>query len=655
MFLWDKYKPEEITGNIKYWVDLWEDLIDNFTKNLYGLTLENPRLLLRDIIDEVESYNFKNTDNKKYFREKIGERLRNDLAIKNFLKVEFTLLIREFELQRWTYLKSMCKTLLLKFETGAYFKETLANLKDILLSDKDNKQSIRTLSQNLIIEFLIKGYSLKTTREFAKNVFDKYYIKADKQLITSFPHTSNWKYLLEGEKLKQEEYFKKVMAEIDSVTIPERIDKLEYYFFKKTSDNYFIFEIEGLKGNVDIWIGEVNFYSPDVKKYIKHELIPDCNSEIFDRKQKEKFVNAAVKISMVDSDGAKDHAIEKINKALDFLRVNLHPKTSFEILPSYLIVDEQGMEIGMGMKHKESESWFRWHNSLNLEKLKPYEAEFSKTSNSISEFLYKKSDKQNEIEGKISNSLHWYRKGEETYNYEDKLINYWVVLEYLFKFKDIVLSKDETAFSLAREIIPAMQGLKFIYDRGWVLYNYLTDLINSRQNSRQCLSLPQDLIEKCNLNPTRPSRIQLKPFIDNLDELNKFVERDIIKEKISSTSKFYIDSNYQEKVIKEFLDAIKEDILLIYRYRNMIMHNAHYDNTILPYFVEKIRKYAGDLLRTVIFKYGINKSVTIREVIFEQYYNMNEILEKLKLGKKIDFLIESPLGDYYELTTEQAS
>jgi len=116
MYIWDKYDPDEITDNIRYWVDLWEDLISHFTERLYGLSLENPRLLIKDIIDEIEFNEFKNSENKKYFQAISNEILKRDPAIQNILKTEWTLLRREFGSQRWIYLKQVCRGLLIKFE-----------------------------------------------------------------------------------------------------------------------------------------------------------------------------------------------------------------------------------------------------------------------------------------------------------------------------------------------------------------------------------------------------------------------------------------------------------------------------------------------------------------------------------------------------------
>ena len=86
IFLWDSYEEKEINDKIKYWVDLWEDLIENFDNDSYGLKLINPNLLLKDIIDEIRSNRLNNSKNKKYFIAELGIMLKSDPIIKNHFK-----------------------------------------------------------------------------------------------------------------------------------------------------------------------------------------------------------------------------------------------------------------------------------------------------------------------------------------------------------------------------------------------------------------------------------------------------------------------------------------------------------------------------------------------------------------------------------------
>ena len=53
-FLWDGYTITEVNEKIRYWVDVWETLIDERDDLLSGLDLSNPHLVVREIADEIE-------------------------------------------------------------------------------------------------------------------------------------------------------------------------------------------------------------------------------------------------------------------------------------------------------------------------------------------------------------------------------------------------------------------------------------------------------------------------------------------------------------------------------------------------------------------------------------------------------------------------
>lgn len=132
IFLWDSYEEGEINNKIKYWVDLWEDLIENFDNDSYGLNLVNPNLLLMDIIDEIRFNRLKNSGTKKFFLKEMGEMLKSDPIIKNFFKSDFTLIIKELESKRPPeYLLQLCEDISELFREELYFNQSCDFLKDI--------------------------------------------------------------------------------------------------------------------------------------------------------------------------------------------------------------------------------------------------------------------------------------------------------------------------------------------------------------------------------------------------------------------------------------------------------------------------------------------------------------------------------------------
>ncbi len=190
---------------------------------------------------------------------------------------------------------------------------------------------------------------------------------------------------------------------------------------------------------------------------------------------------------------------------------------------------------------------------------------------------------------------------------------------------------------MIREIFPYVEVNNYIYQIGWDFYNYLFHLYNSKQNDKRLLELPKEVAKKCMLEPVYPKRIYLKDFLDNLGLLEKSINQKIILEKISFISKFYFDISFAKKHLLEKIEDLKNDILLIYRLRNKIVHKAHYDNNILPYYIQKIEKYSSTLLQELLSGYKQNNKITQEEIFSKRYIHSKIIISKLENGVSIDF------------------
>ena len=79
------------------------------------------------------------------------------------------------------------------------------------------------------------------------------------------------------------------------------------------------------------------------------------------------------------------------------------------------------------------------------------------------------------------------------------------------------------------------------------------------------------------------------------------------------------------------MKEVKDDILMIYRFRNLIVHNAHYDSTLLPYFVWKIKIYAGNLIRELI-KETTETNSELKEQFIEIHLKKQIFFNDLKFG-----------------------
>ena len=224
VFLWDSYEEGEINDKIKYWVDLWEDLIENFNNDSYGLNLVNPHLILMDIIDEIKFNRLKNSKNKEYFLKTLGVMLKSDPVIKNSFKSDFTLIIKELQSNRLEYFLQLCEDIVKLFQEGLYFNKSFDELKKILLNskmEKEDEKNISIISQNLIVEFTLIGYSLDEIKKFPSYIFDKYDIIEGGEgelLSTKFPIKIKSEDFKEGDDFNLINYNEAFKTEINSLT-----------------------------------------------------------------------------------------------------------------------------------------------------------------------------------------------------------------------------------------------------------------------------------------------------------------------------------------------------------------------------------------------------------------------------------------------------
>ncbi|WP_148705475.1 hypothetical protein [Methanosarcina siciliae] len=684
--MWPNYEDNEINEKTKYWVDLWEETIVGFSREVYDKELVNPHLLLINLLEEIKFNKLMNIKNNKYFLNKLNSFVKDDKVIKNLFKTDFLLLISELsqKSRRLEYFAILCERIIKYFQQGVYFKESCDQLKKIVLDNQwkdSDKEEILLISQNLIIELILAGYSLETIKTIPRNLFDKYQIREDNEvpiLITKYPISTDIKDFYDGDQLDNVSYHEAMKAEIDSLSISNRIEKLKYYFDKEPIEGYGIFHIEGLKGDIDVNIGEVNFYSPKIENYwrsinnpnlrakdfneMKLEFYDDEESysnytykknSLIDFKPKVKkasFINAAVKIKYRDFDSARKKALEIVEKSLDILRLHTNSKLPFKVkLQRFYLVDCDDLSISDSYSTRDTPS-YKEIMSYDLNKSILFSGKYEEYLNELKKLLFNEDIEKDPLSAKLVYSLHWYRKAFETDLPEDKLLNYWIAIENLLTFDskngNIVLrdNKEEDKFLIVQELVPFIELNHSTGNVAVNTYLYLKNLIYSSRDvilmnsTTKPLDVPQNCLEDCQLKPQIGKKdIDLRKFIQTLPLLYPYVKRKIIEDRIRFSEKFYNDTIFKSEELERRLEQVSQDLLLIYRYRNLIVHNARFDTKILPYYVMKAENLAGNLISKILYEHAMDSTKSHQEILISERVKMEMIMEKLKSNTPVDF------------------
>lgn len=445
---------------------------------------------------------------------------------------------------------------------------------------------------------------------------------------TDFPHPIKEEDFLDSKgKFQREEYAEKVKEFIDKLSIKDQLNSLKIFYEKEKEFVKYIFLIKGIKGDIDKKILDVHFYNIENKRFA---TLNSRLSQYEDIQQfsglKNRYVQAAVETTMLTPKSSLNNAKNKIENTLDILSCYLNLKTNIAIDESnFIIINSKGRVVHTSFQHDNTNPVMDFKNSLDLK-------EVTKTIEMLNgyEFLV---NENNDTVLKLRNALRWRHKAEQSFRDEDKLLNYWICLENLFNSSrnlstDIFNDSNKTKFHLIQEIISSHQIFNHVFNFGWELYHHFEKYTHPFQSK---LMIPEELSKEAQLKPEVGEIIYLEKFIDCLPQLKQYEENLFILEKIDSVISFYNDQGNTKSVITSFQEQVKDDILMIYRMRNLIVHNAHYDNALLQYYVWKINSYSGFLIRKYISKY---KEVNnFEDFIFEIFVTKEKFLLDLDKGK----------------------
>lgn len=648
-FLWDKYTTTEVNDKIRYWVDLWESLIDKIGDPSLGLVFMNPHLLVRHIIDEVVFNNFQNPDNRAFFQKQLEHFVEADPATKKLFAADLALIRREFGGTRFGYLLKLCRTVDISYSHSPYLDELFRSLRTIFSNatwQPGDEDAIRTICQCMIVELTLAGYSLDTIKRFPESVFDK---TTGFIFNNRYPSSVKEEDFVRNGVLDIPAYRAAIQAEVDSLTVDSRLDAFCRYFHPKAQESYFIYQVEGLKGDsLDITIANVNLYSPKTKRYIK--TIPGNNpdslrnDELFGSQEEACFANAAVRLNEFDATASEKAAVEQIEKALDLFRTFVTSDVPFKVLANhYIRVSPDGEYWGSGQRGASShDPAYKHFRSIDLGKLAGHAFE-DRFLESAGEHLFQ--DKTSDSAGlRIAHSLHWYRKAEESQTSEDRLLGYWIVLENIVSVersdRNVLLpeKEKETKFSLIREIVPALDACVHISTSAAYLYQLLVGLLTSSTNGRPHLTLPDELLEKSLLRVPPGSSVDLATFVSHLGAVADAIPRKVIKDEVVRVQKLYSDVTWAKEELSGRVRATKDELLMLYRLRNRIVHNAHYDNSMLPLWIEKARRYAGNTIRQVLHDLFVGRERSIESSLLRYHVALARIQQRLEKGVPVDFL-----------------
>lgn len=646
---WDDYE-DDVSDNVKYWVDIWRDLVDQISMNAHDISFFNPRLVLLDIVDEIDLNQLKNPQVKKLYKKKVEGYIRDESIKGSSLEIHFKAINQALNDKELDYIKALCLTTLQEFKNGCYFKNSLAELKKQLILDEhteSKKEIIKRISHHMIIEFILIGYSTKTIADMPSLIFQKY--DRSNFEIRSPYEVDGMNCIDENGEYSQDMHYQRFLDGFTSIKWQDKIDKLLFFYFKSKETYICIFNIEGLVGSGEWFFNNVHFYSSEQHNYLKINVghrKEFQTVEVFEDEYVE-FLNAGVKVESIDYHAIIKEARSQLEYALDFLSGFNGTRSEFKINDANILIsNDVGRLIGKSSKTDMDNPSGRALQAFDM----------NGVSSEFFPFLEKqnlaKKDELNFLQTKIAQSMRWFRKAKEAKTYEDEILNYWIIIENLVdiddtKKKAFILPKESTTdINLARHILSSLAVVNetFYFELARVLQHSLrNDLFF---NISTYLNIPTELLKEIGLfissHHLDIQDVPIQNFIKALDKLEEHIKFSVLNEAIQKAIRFYRnEDNAQRNHFEARRSDIADEILLIYRLRNKIVHNAHYDSTILPFYSNKAKSLAYLLSTFVVNMYIEHPSMTLDEMLLRPLIHANLLEDRLKANETLtedDFL-----------------
>lgn len=514
---------------------------------------------------------------------------KEDIAYKNndSLKKDFLYLLKLIDDSIKNSNKSYYKQLYIISKTLIKKMKSL-NLTEIIIEKvihETNYENIDKAVISLVNELMFSGYSLK--------------------FLSNWMNTNNMISDIMG-SVKDEVLTQKIKEIIVLNTNPNLID---YVFYFNIYNFEHFSELETINISNDLILEKINFdilkTSQELSEKTLKQIPPSTNHSLY-------------KISLKFHDMYK--GLEFIKEALiNYLQLIIYlenNKASNIILPKIFSKSKDGVESTISFNDLDEELLFS-----GIEAREKYD---------IIDFVnYREQLLQNGLP--MNDAINLQKslnivKNQKDQSSENKLLNLWGVMESILTFYD-----GNSIIGKIKDIIPKLVCLYYIKK---LLNNFWSDLLKYK-GRRADFPIIDEIFNECLEGENKYDLDKLLNFIKTKGEqlTINFDFNDILKRDISKIGAFLFDKKSRIKIIENLKDSIENDLIRIYRTRNILIHSGNRTNTNINLKTLRLSQYNNHLLGVIIYYKRKNHDVTIEEILNSinlTYINYTEILNEKK-------------------------
>lgn len=610
---------------LKFWLKYWDHRIKELCDlDDYGIQLNSPDFLLSEIISEIEHNDFANKDNRSLFKELLGRILKLDCAFSELYKVDTGVALKNWD-NSPLVVKTILEKILLSMNEHHYLNQIVDKLQCILEIEQKLNENIKNeicLYTDLFIqEFVCLGVNIEDVSSL---------IKEDTVLMAEGCNViiceDSFYELQRKDFASEEEYHKAVSVRYKFRSAKEYISNILTHFHKEAKNGHVILRLLGVKGSISYHFQDVHLYSIDMATYLPKE----CLNEI-EKPDSYQYVNVAVKVKHKFLNTSINYARQRVESLLDYLSFNIRSKDKLSISKQFAAIVVDGQVCGSHHSVEDDVNHMRQHRDLMAFDLTSY-------GDNINDWLKEfteNSDISNNTFKEISKSTHWYIKAKCATKFEDKLLYSWIALESILKVSNSIRvninPKDSSIINVAKVICSSVMARNKFYSYANNMY---THLVMTTQQFNNYYGFTSKTIESAKLNIQPGDKIELTKFFVELPRLIAEINDEIFKRNLIALQSFYED----KKCIIDFKSLVSDDVTLIYRLRNMIVHNAVCPEFIIKLYAYKAQFISGSLIQAVRYhynKHGMDIGNTLLKIYSEYQILESNISSEIKRLKGV--------------------
>ena len=616
-----QFYKENYNNNIRYFIAI----ISKY-KNQNILPIEfnifSCNQLLDEVILECKSNKLMNKKNNYFINKKIDFLIKEDYLLNKYQINNLNHLKEKIYQKNSSLVYILCLEIKKQFHNRKYFNYLVDQLILFLKEDEnDNSIYIKNIVDNIYMELLCKGYSIKKISEMIEKLFSK--SEYDESSNLKFPNSSFPIEFIIGLKKPKE-----INDFINNLSIYERINYIKNYYTLRIKNYYLIVPISGitLTNKILNCNRDINLYNPEyIDPYSLQSENPDIREDKF-RVDYKNCANARVKINALNSEAAYKSGIKKLDNYINILKL-ISPANNLDIISNDKILLDNKKRIAALHLSAYDNEYSKRKFERNICPINEDEifgdTTIKKINNKITNLICSNEDKKNNTEIILLNSVKKYSEALDNTNEQEAILKYWASIESLFD-KNLKIENINNKFELIKEIISTYMTYSLRYASLHELYHELeiaTGLRHDNKNRKKysMFNLPVKLLKKVNLYEVSNKSFSLYPLIKYNSEIKKYIDDYYYFQKVDYVDKYFNDIDFSKKEIKRIKNDYDTSIIIIYRLRNQIIHNALSNDITAEFYLPLLKKISNFFINEVLDEYLNNEDLTINEIILKIY------------------------------------